>query len=104
LRINYLHSRSPGGARNVLASIREALVQLSEQPHSGLATDEPDVRVMFLRYPYKIFYRVREDAIEVDSHSPHRAPAVAAKRRAGSILTFSHHATGNAPASRPQRT
>jgi toxin ParE1/3/4 len=62
---NYLHSRSPSGARNVLASIRDALTQLSEQPHSGYATDEPNVRVQYLRYPYKIFYRVRDDAIEI---------------------------------------
>jgi len=62
----YLRQRSPSGARNVLASIREAVRLLSEQPHSGHESDEPDVRVKFvIRYPYKIFYRVRGDVVEI---------------------------------------
>jgi toxin ParE1/3/4 len=62
----YLHARSPSGARNVLTSIREAIVQLADQPYSGYATDDPDVRVKFVvRYPYKIFYRVRDDVVEI---------------------------------------
>jgi plasmid stabilization system protein ParE len=63
--LEYLKERSAGGARNVAASIREAVEQLKEHPHSGYTTDDPDVRVIFVtRYPYKIFYRVR-DAIEI---------------------------------------
>jgi toxin ParE1/3/4 len=62
----YLHARSPSGARNVLASIREAIAQLADQPHSGYPTNDPEVRVKFVvRYPYKIFYRVRDDLIEI---------------------------------------
>ena len=62
----YLHARSPSGARNVLASIRAAIAQLADQPYSGYQTDEPEVRVKFVvRYPYKIFYRVREDVVEI---------------------------------------
>ena len=62
----YLRERSPGGARNVLASIREAVRLLAEQPYSGYVTNEPDVRVKFvIRHPYKIFYRVRRDAVEI---------------------------------------
>jgi toxin ParE1/3/4 len=61
----YLRERSPRGARNVAASIRGAIEQLKEHPHSGYRTDNPDVRVIFVtRYPYKIFYRVR-DAVEI---------------------------------------
>lgn len=59
--IEYLRKRSPRGARNVSASIREALAQLRDHPLSGYQTENPEVRVLFLvRYPYKIFYRVRE--------------------------------------------
>jgi addiction module RelE/StbE family toxin len=59
--IEYLRERSPGGARNVAASIRDAVAQLREHPLSGYRTDNPEVRVLFIvRYPYKIFYRVRE--------------------------------------------
>jgi toxin ParE1/3/4 len=59
--IEYLQERSPGGARNVAASIRDAVAQLREHPLSGYRTDDPEVRVLFIvRYPYKIFYRVRE--------------------------------------------
>jgi toxin ParE1/3/4 len=62
----YLNARSPNGARNVLASIRAAVVQLADQPYSGYQTDDADVRVKFvIHYPYKIFYRVREDVVEI---------------------------------------
>jgi toxin ParE1/3/4 len=64
--LEYLRERSPGGARKVAAIIREAVAQLGEQPHSGYRTDNPEVRVMFVvRYPYKIFYRVRDDVVEI---------------------------------------
>jgi plasmid stabilization system protein ParE len=62
----YLRERSPSGARNVMASIRDAVRLLSDQPHSGFKTDDPDVRVRFIiRSPYKIFYRVRSDVVEI---------------------------------------
>ena len=64
--LEYLRERSPAGARNVAASIREAVAQLGDRPLSGYRTDNPDVRVMFVvRYPYKIFYRVRETVVEI---------------------------------------
>jgi toxin ParE1/3/4 len=64
--LEYLRERSPGRARNVAASIREAVAQIGDQPHSGYQTDNPDVRVMFVvRYPYKIFYRVHEAVVEI---------------------------------------
>jgi toxin ParE1/3/4 len=59
--IQYLRERSPSGARNVAASIRDAVAQLREQPLSGYQTDDTKVRVLFIvRHPYKIFYRVSE--------------------------------------------
>ena len=62
----YLRERSPSGARNVMASIREAVRLLRDQPYSGYKTDDPDIRVKFLvRYPYKMFYRVRHGMIEI---------------------------------------
>ena len=62
----YLGERSPGGVRHVMASIREAVTLLSDQPYSGYRTNDPDVLVKFVaRYPYKIFYRVRGDSIEI---------------------------------------
>ena len=64
--LEYLKERSESGSRNVAASIRDAVAQLGHQPHSGYRTDNPDVRVLFVvRYPYKIFYRVRDDAVEI---------------------------------------
>jgi toxin ParE1/3/4 len=64
--LQYLKARSVIGSRNVAASIREAVAQLGDQPHSGYRTDNPEVRVMFVvRYPYKIFYRVRDDVVEI---------------------------------------
>ena len=57
-----LRERSADGARNVIASIRETVKRLEDQPLSGYRTDQPDIRVIFvIRYPYKIFYRVRDE-------------------------------------------
>jgi plasmid stabilization system protein ParE len=48
----YLRERSPSGARNVLASIREVVRLLGQHPHSGYSTIDPAVRVKFVgRYP-----------------------------------------------------
>ena len=60
--LEYFGERSPNGATNVAASIREAVAKLKDHPLSGYRTDDPGVRVLFVvRYPYKIFYRVRDD-------------------------------------------
>jgi toxin ParE1/3/4 len=62
----YLLTRSLSGAGNVLASIRESVRLLGEHPHAGYKTNHPDIRVKFLtRYPYKVFYRVRDDVVEI---------------------------------------
>ena len=64
--LEYLRERSPGGARRVLASIRDTVRLLGEHPHSGYNTNDPEVRVKFVvQYPYKIFYRVRNDVVEI---------------------------------------
>jgi toxin ParE1/3/4 len=58
----YLRDRSAAGAKNVIASIRETVRQLEDHPLSGYETEDPNVRVIFVtRYPYKIFYRVRDE-------------------------------------------
>ena len=62
--LEYPRERSASGARNVAKSIREAVTQLGEQPLSGYRNDNPDV-MFVVRYPYKIFYRVRETVVEV---------------------------------------
>jgi plasmid stabilization system protein ParE len=63
---NYLRERSPAGARKVMAQIRSATAQLGEHPYSGYRTEDGDIRVKFIgRYPYKLFYRVRDDTVEI---------------------------------------
>jgi plasmid stabilization system protein ParE len=62
----YLVSRSPSGARNVMTRINATITLLAEQPAIGYRTENPKVRVRFLgEYPYKIFYRVRGDDLEI---------------------------------------
>jgi addiction module RelE/StbE family toxin len=63
---NYLNERSPAAARKVMSRLRQAAALLKTQPLQAPATDSEGVRVLFVgKYPYKIFYRVRGDAIEV---------------------------------------
>jgi toxin ParE1/3/4 len=62
----YLAARSEAGVRNVLKRFDEAARLLSEQPLAGLPTDFGEVRVLFVgRYPYKFFYRVRQNSVEI---------------------------------------
>jgi len=64
--LNYLSSRSQSGARNVLERFEAAAEMIAEQPLIGLPTDIPEVRVLFVgRYPYKFFYRIRNDVVEI---------------------------------------
>jgi len=63
---DYLHVRTPAGAANVLARLAHAIGRLSSEPLSGIITDIANVRVLFVgRYPYKVFYRVHHDTIEI---------------------------------------
>ncbi|MER8819749.1 type II toxin-antitoxin system RelE/ParE family toxin [Mesorhizobium sp. M0991] len=63
---NYLEERGPQGALSVISRIHAGISRLAEFPESGHATDIPGVRVLFIgRYPYKVFYRARSDAIEI---------------------------------------
>jgi len=62
----YLAERSPTGAMSVMARFRAVIDQVAEHPESGYPTDVGEVRVMFVgRYSYKIFYRIRIDAVEI---------------------------------------
>jgi plasmid stabilization system protein ParE len=56
--------------RTVLAMSWRAFAPQSRSwptnPYSGYQTDDPDVRVKFvIQYPYKIFYRIRDDVVEI---------------------------------------
>ncbi len=74
--LSYLSDRSPGGAHNVSRSIAAAIDGLAENPEIGVKTSRPGVRVrLAVGYPYKVFYRVREDAVEI-LHVRHAARRV----------------------------
>jgi len=62
----YLNKRSPGGARNVIGAIHDAITQIAEHPLSAERTSRPRIRVKVVRrYPYKILYQVGVDRIEI---------------------------------------
>ncbi len=62
----YLETRNPAGARNVLEAIRAAVRFIGEHPFGSEQTDDPAIRVkIVVGYRYKIFYRVGEDVVEV---------------------------------------
>jgi len=63
---DFLLQRSPAGARNVLSRLTTSAGRLKDQPFLGIETDAADIRVLFVgRYPYKIFYRVSGDWIDI---------------------------------------
>lgn len=62
----YLLERSLVGATHVMAAIGRAIEMVAKNPMSGRATDHPSIRAISVpRYPYRIFYRVLPDAIEI---------------------------------------
>jgi toxin ParE1/3/4 len=76
---DYVAALSPEGARNVASSLREAIRVIGDHPLSGRKTQRPMVFVKIVpRYPYKIFYRLRDDAIDI-VHIRHasRRPGIA---------------------------
>ena len=63
---SYIGERSPRGARSVIARIRELCEKLGDMPGMGTLTDQPGVLVLpVVRYPYLIFYAIREAEKEV---------------------------------------
>ena len=59
----------------MLRSIRFALAFIADNPRAAEETDEPTIRVkVIVEYPYKIFYRVGVDTIDV-LHVRHSARA-----------------------------
>lgn len=64
--IDYVAALSPGAALNVALSLSEAIRVIADHPLGGRKTRRPMVFVKIVpRYPYKIFYRVRNDEIDI---------------------------------------
>jgi toxin ParE1/3/4 len=69
----YLNERNPHAAQKVIATIHERIAGLADWPYRAPATEEENVRVLFVcRYPYKIFYEVEKDSIVIH-HVRHAA-------------------------------
>lgn len=76
----YFADRSPATATSIFAVIERILSGLATTPYRGRATDVKDVRCIVVpRFPYKLFYRISGDTIEVlsifhTSQDPDRQP------------------------------
>ena len=61
---DYLHERSPQGARNVQRAIVQAIRSLTGYPRLGRPTAVAEVRELTVpRYPYKVYYRIDGEEI-----------------------------------------
>ena len=64
--LEYIHTRSPSGARNVSLAIEHSIHACASTPRAGGRTDETNVfRRPLGKYRYTIFYRIRSDGIDV---------------------------------------
>lgn len=64
--LSYISERSPGGAGRVASSLENSFLFIADNPHGGLKTNNPALRVKILPdYPHKIFYRPRGDVIDI---------------------------------------
>lgn len=75
--LDWLKSRNPLAAAAVERSIQGAVARVAKRPKSARAVTqwEGNVRVVpLVRYPYVIFYQVKDDRIEI-LHIRHTARA-----------------------------
>ena len=64
--LDYLAQHSPHGARNVGASLREAIRLVADYPQGGKRTRLVGIMVKIVpKYPYKIFYRFEAETIDI---------------------------------------
>jgi plasmid stabilization system protein ParE len=64
--LEYIHARSPSGARKVSLAIEYSIHACAMTPRAGTRTDEPNIyRRPLGKYRYTIFYRAQGDGIEV---------------------------------------
>ena len=62
----FLIERSPATARGFIAALDGVFARLQTMPYHGWPTTKPTVRrIIMPRYPFKVFYRVVGDTIEV---------------------------------------
>lgn len=62
----YIHERSPSGARNVVADIKASADLLGHSPMMGRALESlPFRQIITQRYKYRIFYRVEKGCVTV---------------------------------------
>jgi toxin ParE1/3/4 len=62
----YIAERNPHAARNVADAISNAIAQIAKFPLGAERTSDPGTRVKIVqKYPYKIFYEVGTDRIDV---------------------------------------
>ncbi len=61
----YIDQQNPVAARSVKRAIQHAVEFLAEFPHIGTVTDRsPEFRgVRPGRYPYRVYYRIRDDEV-----------------------------------------
>ena len=75
---SYLAANYPSAAPAVERRLRLAITRIARWPQSAQQVENrPDVRVVpLVRYPYRIFYRVTPEAVEIlhIHHTARRAP------------------------------
>ena len=62
----YIAQFDPTAAGRVVTVLERAVNRLTDFPAAGEPFGRPDVRVIFaVRYPYRIYYRVASDTIDI---------------------------------------
>jgi addiction module RelE/StbE family toxin len=76
---DYLTAQASAKAAEVIRRhLRARIERLGAHPFIGIATDNPDIRVLPpTRYPYRIYYTVRGDEVVIlhIRHTARRMPA-----------------------------
>jgi plasmid stabilization system protein ParE len=74
----YTAANFPSSLISLEARVRAVIARVAERPYSAQSvSNSPDVRVVpLIRYPFRIFYRIAHDQIEIlhVHHSSRKAP------------------------------
>jgi toxin ParE1/3/4 len=73
----YIANSSPAAAGRVQQHLRSRILRLPQHPLIGVATSNPEVRVLpATRYPYRIYYSIQNNEIVIlhIRHTARRTP------------------------------
>jgi toxin ParE1/3/4 len=63
---SYIAQNNPSAAERVIEVIERRVNSLQQSPEMGYPADDPTIRILLaIPYPYRIYYRITADEVEI---------------------------------------